>query len=422
MLVWLLSQGEMLPVQAGARRMRAGMLAAALARCGHSVVWWASTFSHQRKELIYCRDTEVDVEPFLKLKLIHAGSYRRNVSVGRYRHHRVLGDKFRQQADRMEAPDVIVSAFPIIHLAYEAVRYARTREIPVVVDIRDLWPDTYIDKCPRFLSGVIRWLLARDVARTRELLRDADSLVAISQGCLNWGLRYAARERAAADRVFYTGYPEADVGGHEVSGRIRSLQLATKGKVVFTFVGSFGHSYELDLICAAARRVAQRRLDKIRFVLAGDGQQTLAIKRRARSLPNLSLTGWLDSHEIRDLLAVSDVGLVPCSSVVDAMPNKAFEYLSAALPILSSLEGEMERIIATNDVGFSYRCGDLEGLCEVVVKLACDDTLRQRQSRNARDLFVRQFRADTIYDAYAIHVEEMAEKKKGRGPRGITTI
>ena len=35
-------------------------------------------------------------------------------------------------------PNVIVTAFPPIELAYEAVRYATERHIPVLIDVRDL--------------------------------------------------------------------------------------------------------------------------------------------------------------------------------------------------------------------------------------------------------------------------------------------
>jgi hypothetical protein len=72
--------------------------------------------------------------------------------------------------------------------------------------------------------------------------------------------------------VFYTGYPLAEGGEQKVSERIQNLQRATMGKVVFTFVGSFGRSYELDLICIVARHILYMGLDKIHFVLAGDGR------------------------------------------------------------------------------------------------------------------------------------------------------
>lgn len=411
MLIWLISQGEILPVQPRVRKMRIGILAAELVRRGHSVVWWSSTFSHQRKNLLYDHDVEVEVQADFKLKLVHAGQYQHNISFQRYRHHRSLARKFRRLAEEMPIPHVIVSAFPTIDLAHEAVDYAVTHNVPVIIDIRDLWPDIFVEKSPRCLKGLVRTALSRTFRKTRWLLQKADCLVAVSQSYLRWGLYTSQRLETPKDKVFYLGYDEEDTEGEEETQRIQGLRRSVQGKIVFSFIGSFGHSCELTIICDVACKMAEMGMNNIHFILAGDGEQYELISRRASLLSNMSLPGWLDGGELRSLLAFSSVGLAPYVIAVDRVPNKPFEYLSAGLPILSSLEGEMEQIIADNDVGFSYHRGDAGALCNHIVKLALDHTLRQRQTRNARELFVSKFRAKVIYDAYARYVEDIAENK-----------
>jgi glycosyltransferase involved in cell wall biosynthesis len=179
------------------------------------------------------------------------------------------------------------------------------------------------------------------------------------------------------------------------------------GKVVFTFVGSFGSSYNLRSICEVAETCFSGGDDHVHFVLAGDGDQYMDIVRRAARLPNVTLTGWIGQKALKDLLDASDVGLAPLRSVRDAMPNKPYEYFAAGLPILSSLEGEMETLIDRHDVGFSYRDGDVGGLRELVLAFAADPTRRAKCSRNARALYESRFRAEDIYAKYARHVEEV---------------
>jgi glycosyltransferase involved in cell wall biosynthesis len=149
----------------------------------------------------------------------------------------------------------------------------------------------------------------------------------------------------------------------------------------------------------------------IHFALAGDGEQFKSVSKNAQSLANLSVLGWLDRFEIVDLLKLSHIGLVPCISVLDAMPNKPFEYLSAGLPILSSLQGEMEAIIGDHNIGYSYKSGDLDTFVKLVVKLASEERLRVLQSYNADKLFRSKFSSKIIYKAYADHVEEIAREK-----------
>ena len=52
MLVWLLKHGETLPVQDDVPKMRSWNLSESLVNSGHEVIWWCSTFSHQKKKII----------------------------------------------------------------------------------------------------------------------------------------------------------------------------------------------------------------------------------------------------------------------------------------------------------------------------------------------------------------------------------
>jgi len=222
-------------VEPSTRPMRTGMLASELVERGHSIVWWSSTLSHQRKTLLYEKDTTLQVKPGFELSLIHAGRYQNNISLRRYFHDLLLARKFAKIAKEESVPDVTVSAFPTIDLAYQAVCYAKKNGVPIIVDVRNLWPDTFIDKTPKFLRPLARVFLIQDFLRTKEVFRNANSQTAISKGCLMWGLRYAERHENDNDKIFYTGYPEESNGQHEMSEQIKKalddshlIQTATK--------------------------------------------------------------------------------------------------------------------------------------------------------------------------------------------------
>ena len=40
-------------------------------------------------------------------------------------------------------PDIIVVSLPTIEFSYEACRYGEKNNVPVIVDVRDLWPDSF---------------------------------------------------------------------------------------------------------------------------------------------------------------------------------------------------------------------------------------------------------------------------------------
>lgn len=407
MNVWLLKDGEHLPVQAGARKMRTWLLAEELARRGHQVTWWSSTHSHQRKALLFDADRDVHVAPGFRLKLLHAGAYRRNRSLRRLAHHARLAAAFRHASAREPEPDVVVAAFPTIELAREAVVYARARRVPVIVDIRDPWPDTLLDQAPRALRPLARIALGPLEARALESFRGSNSLVACSQGFLDWGLRKAGMTRRPVDRVFYLGNAGPGAAAPPTA-RMAELAKRLEGKVVVSFVGSFGHVYELGLVCEAAKALEDEGIDRLHIVLAGDGEQAKAVTAAAGTLGNLSAPGWLTADEADHLLRMSHVGLAPIRQNPGCVPNKIFEYAAAGLPILSSLEGETADILSRYGSGITYPPGELAALVDELKRLAADAALRRVLAGNASAMFEREFLASRIYGDYADHVESLA--------------
>jgi glycosyltransferase involved in cell wall biosynthesis len=260
--------------------------------------------------------------------------------------------------------------------------------------------------------------LIRDQHRLRTLLRGADGLLAMSGEILQWALRKARRRPAAWDRVFYLGYPDARQGNSKQpppDAWPNALQDRLQGKKILLFVGTFGRSYELSLLVRAARLLAAKGQTEEIFVLAGTGEQFETLQKETAGLPNVVLTGWLNAAEIQTLLDRAWAGMVPCRSVSGAMPNKVFEYLSAGVPLISSLEGEMAQHIERHGLGFSYRPGDLEELCGRIETILDRSDLQHTMSVNARHFYEANGRAETIYPAYADLIEKLVAAH-GRRP------
>ena len=411
MEVWVIKDGENLPVQLNARPMRTWMLADAMVERGHKVTWWASTFSHQRKTLLADKDTRIPVSPGFDMLLLHAGTYKRHASLARYRHHQRLAASFARVSRHAPPPDLIVCAFPIIHLAYEAVRYAKERGVPIVVDVRDLWPETIVDLAPAPLRALARFLLRKDFQMTRELLRSADGIVAISNHSLDWALRMAGRERTATDRVFVIGYPRRPGKETPQAERMQALSGLVEGKTVFSFAGSVGHAWDLDLVCRAAAILSQRADGNgVHFALAGGGPGAAGVEAAAAKLPNVSWLGWVDENELGDLLEMSHVGLAPHRMKTEALPNKVFEYLAAGLPILSSLHGEPERMIREKRVGCVYEAGDVAKFIELALWFANNPVARAEMGQRALALSETEFSGGMHYGDYATYAEGIAHK------------
>ena len=89
------------------------------------------------------------------------------------------------------------------------------------------------------------------------------------------------------------------------------------------------------------------------------------------------------------------------------LPNKLFEYLSAGLPVVSSLRGETERFLSDSACGVTYPAGDAPALAALLQRLASDDTARREMGRRALALYDAEFSAQQVYGRLADHLERL---------------
>ena len=208
MRIWLVTVGEPLPSDGADRLFRTGILADHMANKGHNVVFWSASFDHVRKRQRVGKNTTIVLSPNYQLKLLFAPGYRKNISFARHRNHQEVARQFRAEARRTPLPDVILCSLPTLELCSEAVEFGELNGIPVVLDIRDLWPDVAIDCLPtRFRAlGNILFRSMRNSAR-RSCAR-ATAITGVTDGYVNWGTSQAGRQSGPYDRSFPMAYVE----------------------------------------------------------------------------------------------------------------------------------------------------------------------------------------------------------------------
>ena len=411
MLIWLLTVGEPLPIPGTHPRLyRAGSLAKSLTSQGHQVVWWTSTFDHFSKKHHVKGDSAFDWEGG-EVRMLHSFGYRRNVSLQRFMEHMHVAKKFLRQAKTSSKPDLIVASFPTIELAKAAVEFGLEFGIPVVVDIRDLWPDVLFDFFPAPVQKLVRRTLTWMDKDTDFLLEHAFSVIGISQGYLDWGIKKINRTPSKWDRVFPLGYTLATYPDEQLAAAQKKLTAmgVDTSKKIFWYVGTMNHQFELKTLCAVANKMYQDK-KPVQFVISGTGVLENEWRELAAQLPNVVFTGWVDAIEIAFLRKHSHVGLQPyLRSARMGLANKLFEYLSAGLPILSSLQGENKTLLDEFHCGFTYDEGDVEDCYQKALKLL-NDAEHQSMSRNAKALYDDKFDAAKLEKEFLQFLKDVGQQ------------
>ena len=412
MKFWVIKTSEMLAEDGNrGRLLRSGLIATTLEDRGHDVTWWMSTFDHANRRQRADHDEERRFGSRGRIVMLRSPGYGRSVSPRRMLDHAVWGARFAAAAKRAPRPDAIICSYPTIESAYVASRYGRRHGVPVIVDLRDMWPDILASAAGR-LEPVARLALAPWRFLAGRALRDATGLYAITEEFLDWGLAMAGRDRRADDAAFPLAYPSPDRGPDPTAEAFWDRQdVVADGTITVVFIGALnGRSYRLEPVLEAARRLAAESAP-VRFVICGDGDDLPRLKELTAGCVNVVLPGWISAPQVRALLARSQLGLVPYRNTPDflmSVPNKAAEYLSFGVPVATSLGGTLARVLAQNGCGGSYAEHSAEELLALIRSLTTDPARTAALATAARRLFEREYRAEDVYNRLAARLEGLA--------------
>lgn len=411
MQFWLVNPFDPLPSDQGVRPMRYQMLVAELLRRGHTVTWLCSDFLHIPK--VYRRtDTLRDLPRGLRAVLIHTRPYRKNVSLARLLNHHEYVVAVRRWMDRNPPPDGIIVSYPLPDAALDCLRYGRAHGVPVVVDVQDVWPDEFLSLAPRRLRWATRLALTPMFRQSRQVFTLAENCIAVSQHYL----RVVTERRGAPfpySQVYYLGYEPSVADGDEDEGLPDLLARGfTPDTTNIVFVGTLGTTYDIDTLLEAARVIASES-PRVRFFLAGEGpmRETWEAKARALGLQNVTFLGFLNVTQLRALLAHSFAGLVTIRGNLYSIPNKPNEYMAFGLPLISSLKGELQRLIDRESLGASYEAQNVPSLVSALRRLIDDPDFAALCRQRVRQVFAERFSARSVYPAYVNDLERICASR-----------
>lgn len=421
MRVWLITVGEPLPIDGSHVRLyRTGLLAGMLADRGHDVVWWTSTFNHAQKVQRASTHTSVPVRDRLRLELLYAPAYQQNISLRRIRHNRITASEFLRQACLADQPDVILCSLPTLELSRAATEYGERNRVPVILDIRDLWPDMIVETvAPAWGQPFLKLLLGPMFRTVRIACASADAIVGITSECVEWGVQYAGRPRSSIDLDFPLGYKSTSPSPAAIaeSESYWQQQGIFPGEMLtLCFFGNLGplHGQGMQPVIAAAR-ILEDRCVPVQMVICGSGDHYDKIKRSAQSLNSIKFPGWVNGAQIWTLMRMSAAGLLPYVSrktFMRAIPNKVIEYLSAGLPVISSLKGTCEQLLSTHSCGVTYELEDSQQLAKEIIRLFQEPEVMHGMSENAKKLFRERFAAEKVYADMCDYLESRVPLKR----------
>jgi glycosyltransferase involved in cell wall biosynthesis len=410
MKVWILQTGEPLHCDEGSPRpMRAINLSNKLVEAGHDVVLWSSAFSHQEKKHRTREFTVYKVNENLEIRLIPSCGYKKHIGLMRLIDHFQLALNLKKLLKRERvAPDIAFIGYPPIEAAAVMSKWLSKRGVPMVLDVKDLWPSMFVDAFPKMLQPIARIIFHPYFYLAKRTIRGADGISAMAPAFLKWVLKFADKKPTDSDKVFRLTSPISNISKSEVllASKWRDAQGINVNMPTVLFVGSFMSVFDFNPIFETAKE-----LKDCQFVLCGDGDYLSELKNKTQGLDNVFFPGWVDRPKIEVLSDISIASLAPYKNIDNFMvntPNKIVDSLLLGLPIISPLRGEVAKLIESNEVGFTY--DDSRSLNNHIQLLINDDKLQEQMSNNAKKLYNKEFEFNMVYDGLVQHLERMVGK------------
>lgn len=410
MKIWIVSDGEPLPSDNSKVRLRRmGNLANILNQRGHEVLWFSSNFDHYNKEFRSSEDEVKKIGEKYKILLLATKGYKKNVSLQRLIHFKLVAKKFEEYSDKISKPDIIISTLAPIEVSKAVKKFSKQNNVPLIIDIRDLWPDIYYEVTPKISHMFIKVLVSKTKKDLFKILNKGTNITGVTSKFVDYGLEIGKREKSSNDRVFHTAYPSSHLleSKNKFESHWNKYNLK-KDDFIVTFVGNFGKQFELETVF---KTINQLKDTNIKFVLCGTGDKLEHYQNYTVSNENVILPGWINKDEIGSLLTNSDIGIAPYINSKNFRlncPNKFGEYLASKLPILVSVDGIMNELLSENNCGYMYE--DSNDLTNKIKKYYLNSNLLKEHKENSYSLYKKSFDVETVYNNFADFIEKLQVK------------
>ena len=99
-----------------------------------------STFLHGKK--IHRKIEDIEKQDY-KITLIDEPGYKKNVDIKRIWSHKTFAKNVEKYLNTLDNIDYIYLAIPSVSLAKVVTKFAKEKNIRLIVDIQDLWPEAF---------------------------------------------------------------------------------------------------------------------------------------------------------------------------------------------------------------------------------------------------------------------------------------
>lgn len=292
------------------------------------------------------------------------------------------------RALRVPDVDVVMGTTPPIFQAVSAALVAMLRRKPLLLEVRDLWPEFAIG------MGVLTNPVGIRVARMVEawLYRRASRLLVNSPAYVT----YLQGRGVPADRIdLVPNGVDPAMFDPSLDGRaFRETHGVAADAYVVTYAGALGPANDIGTLLDAMALL--RHEAGLVLLLAGGGKDVVRLQARVgdEGLSSVRFLGALPKTEMAGLLAATDACIAILQDIPEfrtTYPNKVFDYMAAARPTILAIDGVIRDVIEQARGGVFVPPGNATALAAAIEAYVSDPARGREDGARARTHVIAHF-------------------------------
>jgi glycosyltransferase involved in cell wall biosynthesis len=238
-------------------------------------------------------------------------------------------------------PQILIATSPQFFVAIAGYLISRIKHIPLILEIRDLWPESIVQLGQLKNKYIINKLEKIETY----LYRKAKTIIVVADTSIK--LISAKGISKSKIHLIKNG---VDLNLFDPSKADQDLKRKFNliDKFVISYIGTHGLSHALDKVLETAEILKNEK--NIHFLLIGEGaeKQRLVSMSIKKSLKNVTFLDQINKNKLPYFYNLSDVILVTLRNLPlfqCVIPSKIFEIMAMAKPILLSVDGEARNLV-----------------------------------------------------------------------------
>lgn len=249
--------------------------------------------------------------------------------------------------------DVVIVTSPPLFLGITGYLLSRLKRIPLVFEVRDLWPESAID------TGVVKnkFIIKLAFGLEKFLYKKAKLI-----NVLTPAFQKTLIEKKQIDQRKIIYIPNAadftlanQIHNQEFSRESLRKELGVENKKVIIYVGAHGVANHLIQVIQTAELI-KKRLPNVVFLLIGNGMEKSMLINEAenRNLDNIIFLDPVSKIDIFKYIMAADFGasvLKKVDTFKTIYSNKTFDYMSCKKPIMMVIDGVSRDLVESAECG-----------------------------------------------------------------------